>query len=124
MRDGRLRAEDALRIRELWGRREQSVREMARFYGVSPESIRRVLRGDTWAGVGLGGGVVEYSREESAASEARLLALVEAKNGAVGGMLTELAAQLSPLDGGDCVDETGGAGVALLLDRAKQLGAK
>lgn len=44
----KLRGEDVRTIRQVLAEGTQSTKEMARFYGVGVETIRRAARGDTW----------------------------------------------------------------------------
>lgn len=64
---------EVLRIRELH-ERKMSARELADFFDVSVETVRRVLRGETWRHVK----VVERVPEETiAASVGKVLAVLE-----------------------------------------------
>ena len=102
---------------------------LARKYGISTVQIGRIVRGESWAGGNrerraggvqpLGGEAQHTAADDSAViaeSAARMLALQEAMRAG--------KPPVSPLDGGDGAEETGGAGHAALIARAAELGGK
>ncbi len=70
-----LREQDVMRIRELARKGQVNTREMARVYGVSLESIRRVIRGDTWMNLAQPKDETELLREAAASAERFRLAI-------------------------------------------------
>lgn len=70
----KLKAEDVIRIRELYRKRLQNARELADFYGVGTETIRRAIRGETWNELHLQPRLTEAELEaEGAAALDRVL---------------------------------------------------
>ena len=93
---------------------EASVKDLAREYGLGAETIRRILRWETWAWVGEAGPGAPAEAwaprpEDLAASQARLLALASgAPTGAGLARLQQEAAVAGR--GGRLVDELAGQG--------------
>lgn len=83
-----LKEDDVRRIRDLASSGGQSTLEMARFYGVSVETIRRAIRGETWT----------HLHMSPMLSEAELQA---ASNASAQRMLKQIAAEKERLALGD-----------------------
>lgn len=66
--NARLTRGDVVKVREL-SREGHSARAIAQAYGVGIETIRRVLRGDTWAWLIEGTGTSEALEREKRAAE-------------------------------------------------------
>lgn len=76
----KLKEEDVRRIRDLHSRGAASVKEMAGFYGVGAETIRRLLRGETWNDLKMAPTKSEAElQQESEAALQRLLAGIAAE---------------------------------------------
>ena len=70
----KLKGEDVRRIRDVYAKGLQSVREMAQFYGVGAETIRRAIRGETWNDLHMSPPKTEEELEaEASASYEKLL---------------------------------------------------
>ena len=85
---------DVRTIRNVHADGTQTVREMAQFYGVNAETIRRCLRGETWNDLQMLPYLTEEELAASAAASAEkmqeLLRALEARKAAGNEMLKEL----------------------------------
>ena len=87
----KLREEDVRTIRRLHETKEQSVVEMARFYGVNAETVRRAIRGESWNNLHMSPPKTNAELEvEAAASLARMQAAIAEKKLTVPRLLNEL----------------------------------
>ena len=76
----KLTVEDVRQIKIIHSRGQQTPRELARFYRVGAETIRRILRGETWLSVtDQPLRSEEELNADAAASEARMVAMIAAE---------------------------------------------
>jgi hypothetical protein len=98
------------------------TRQLAEAYGIGVETVRKILRRETWQWVkdAMEEDVLEKQAKESEARMAKLYGLQAEAVGRVEEALEEVVVggrviPASPLDGGDGgLDETGGVGVRTL----------
>lgn len=82
MAERKLVAEDVVRIREIAARRGQTVREIANWYGVGVETVRRIIRRDTWTHLGeQDTRAADAVREEGRRSAERMAGMLAAGKG-------------------------------------------